>query len=153
MVQSFKSHLNHWGRFWNVPHLGDIVTVVYSPRLRTSLGRANREQRNIRLHPRLQKDLSALALETLCHEAAHIAVWILHGKTARPHGVEWRELVIKAKYVPRTSHEVIPKHTHPRRAPRRYIYLCRGCGYEYRNHVFTKLTFCPRCNQPLEVRA
>jgi predicted SprT family Zn-dependent metalloprotease len=40
-------------------------------------------------------------LEVLCHEAAHAAVVALHGRRVRPHGAEWRDLMLFAGFRPR----------------------------------------------------
>jgi predicted SprT family Zn-dependent metalloprotease len=43
-----------------------------------------------------------LLREALCHEAAHAAVYELHGRVPRPHGREWRDLMQTAGFEPRT---------------------------------------------------
>ena len=39
--------------------------------------------------------------EVLCHELAHAAVHRLHGRRAKPHGPEWKALMVKAGHEPR----------------------------------------------------
>lgn len=35
----------------------------------------------------------AFLRETVPHEVAHLVTWLLHGRTARPHGTEWKAIM------------------------------------------------------------
>lgn len=89
-----------WTEAWGLPGLEREVTVEESPRLRSSLARCAVASRRIRLHPALRSQPRALREAVLCHELAHIAAYTLHGPTIRPHGPEWRALMIAAGFTP-----------------------------------------------------
>jgi SprT protein len=89
---------------WRMPNLREAVKVQFSSRLRRSVGRAFPKSGIIRLHLALTHSKQRRLLRTaLCHEAAHVAVQILHGPKARPHGTEWRSLLKSAGYRPSTT--------------------------------------------------
>jgi predicted SprT family Zn-dependent metalloprotease len=52
---------------------------------------------------KLSQDVPVVLREVLCHELAHFAVWYVHGRSARRHGLEWRELMELAGYTPRLA--------------------------------------------------
>lgn len=117
--------LDAWGLAWGVPDLGRCVRIRFSLRLRRSLGRCNMETGDIALHRDLEGD-SRLE-EVLCHEAAHYAVHRLHGRMARPHGAEWRDLVSRAGFEPKVR---LAWGASPPAAPRyktRYLHRCPVC--------------------------
>ena len=99
--------LVHWERLWNVPGLTDSLSVSFSSRLRTSLGRARPSSGRVILHRALLAATTSALLEVLCHEAAHVAVARLARTTgnrrARPHGPEWKELMSAAGFLPRRT--------------------------------------------------
>lgn len=96
--------IQRWERVWDAPGLTERITCEWSPRLRRSLGRAYPERMLIRLSLLLQEpEFAWLFREVLCHEAAHLAVHHIHGSRAA-HGDEWRELVRRAGYEPRSSY-------------------------------------------------
>jgi predicted SprT family Zn-dependent metalloprotease len=129
---------------WNCPALTRAI-VESSPRLRTSLGRAYPRLRLVRLHARLDGDLAHLRDEILVHEAAHIAAAILHGPRIRPHGPEWRALVLAAGYAPHATHRApLPVR---RRRRRSYRHYCRVCGYRYFARTTNRRWRCPVCIQ------
>jgi predicted SprT family Zn-dependent metalloprotease len=91
-----------WARLWRTPGLGERLVIEYSCRLRKSLARSLASRRLVRLNPILQLPQNARLLpEVLCHEAAHVAVFELHGPACRPHGPEWIRLVTRAGFSPR----------------------------------------------------
>jgi SprT-like family len=92
--------VREWSVLWGVPDLAETVEVVFSGRLRSSLGRCAPARGRIRLSTRLLDDERARFREVLCHELAHVAVHRLHGSRAAPHGAEWRGLVVAAGFVP-----------------------------------------------------
>lgn len=90
-----------WAKRWRTPGLARRLVVEYSPRLRQSLARSLPSRCLVRLNPVLQRPQNAALLpEVLCHEAAHIAVFELHGPRCRPHGPEWSRLVTMAGFTP-----------------------------------------------------
>jgi len=124
--------LNEWAALWCVDDLIRQVQVEPGRRLRRSLGRCQPETGDVRIHPALFDPQNAdLFREVVCHEVAHAAVYMLHGRKVRPHGREWKLLVAAAGYEPSTKMD-------PRRLPRRlqvgmapktlYRHSCPVCG-------------------------
>ena len=97
----FDSLVRQWADSWSVPLLAETIKVESSPRLRRSLGRCNPQTGAIRLHPALLAEPEGLLKEVLCHEAAHVAVYLLHGDSVRAHGSEWARLMKVAGFEPR----------------------------------------------------
>ena len=98
--------LRRWTKKWGVPELAGVIVCEWSTRLRRSLGRAYPKRHLIRLSVLLENaEFAELFDEVLCHEAAHVAVFHLHGSTVMTHGTEWEELVRMAGYQPRRSLE------------------------------------------------
>ncbi len=106
VLEVAEQWLGEWARLWKLPKRETPITVEFSNRLRSSLGRSYPQRGLIRLHTQLcssdneGKEKVALR-EVLCHEAAHIAVFSIHGSDARPHGAEWQNLVRLAGFEPR----------------------------------------------------
>ena len=90
-----------WEEAWGLPGLLDSVTVEFSTRMRVSLGLCRPVQGRIRLAAGLRNGNAHLLEEVLCHELAHVAVHRLYGRRAKPHGPEWKSLLVKAGYEPR----------------------------------------------------
>jgi predicted SprT family Zn-dependent metalloprotease len=97
-----------WQSAWHTPGLADLTQVTFSSRLERSLGRCIPATGRVALTTRLRRGARERLLETLCHEVAHVAAYMLHGATARPHGPEWAALVREAGFDPHT-------HARPRR--------------------------------------
>ena len=102
-----------WQSTWHTPGLADITRITFSPRLERSLGCCVPATGRVTLTTRLRRGSRERLLETLCHEVAHVAAYMLHGTAARPHGPEWAALVRAAGFDPGT-------HARPRRgAPKK----------------------------------
>jgi predicted SprT family Zn-dependent metalloprotease len=93
--------LSELGELWGLQDLEARVTVSFSDRFRSSLGRCVPATGEVRLASFLKAASSGLLREALCHEAAHAAVYQIHGARARPHGQEWRDLMRVAGFEPR----------------------------------------------------
>ncbi len=93
--------LADWSTIWNLPDLESRLSIVFSPRFRTAVGRCAPDKSEIRLASFLLTAPPEVLREALCHEAAHAAVYALHGRGPRPHGEEWRELMRAAGFEPR----------------------------------------------------
>jgi predicted SprT family Zn-dependent metalloprotease len=120
-----------WAKRWRTPGLPKRLAIEYSPRLRTSLARSLPSRHLIRLNPVLQQPQNVpLLSEVLCHEAAHVAVFELHGSQCRPHGPEWSRLVTMAGFTP-TLHLVVsadPQGADTPTSPAfRYEHRCPVC--------------------------
>jgi len=126
--RSVRRALARLGELWALPEFDRRIDVSFSQRLRSRLGRAAPAAGAVTLHAALATAPRALLREVLCHEAAHVAVYWLHGKDVRPHGLEWADLVCRAGYKPVTRLPTeSPMASLPRRAARRYQHLCPVC--------------------------
>jgi len=96
-----QSRLTELGDLWGVENLDTQISVRFSARFRSSLGRCAPASGEIRLAACLKEADPDLLREALTHEAAHAAAYQIHGRTPRPHGPEWRELMRRAGYEPR----------------------------------------------------
>jgi predicted SprT family Zn-dependent metalloprotease len=92
-----------WGDLWGIADLAERVTVSVSHRMRRSLGRCVPAQGAIRLSAAVLDAPPQVLAEVLCHEAAHIAIHVLHGAACQPHGSEWAALLRTAGFEPRTG--------------------------------------------------
>ena len=86
---------------WNAPGLSMRLTFVVGQRLQRSLGRCYPERGLVRI-ARFALDLpTELRDEIICHEAAHLVVFERHGRSQKPHGAEWKELMRSVGLTPR----------------------------------------------------
>jgi predicted SprT family Zn-dependent metalloprotease len=144
----FRSWLAEWSRAWNVPELSTRTRIVPSPRLRRSLGRCYPTRSLIRFNPRLLAEPEPLLREVLCHEAAHLAVHVLHGREARPHGAEWAGLMRIAGFEPRARFD--PARLTPRlqswvRGGALYVHRCPVCCASRTARRPVRSWHCRRC--------
>ncbi len=95
---AYAEWLADWSAAWGVPELPDRVRIEFSERLQRSLGRCSPRAGVIRLNPGLQDADPEALREVVCHEAAHVATWLLHGRRARAHGPEWKDFMRRAGY-------------------------------------------------------
>jgi SprT protein len=114
----YRDWLTAWGALWHVPELPAKAQIVFSRRLTAALGRCTPQSGSIRLNPGLLEAPVETLREIVCHEAAHVAAWLLHGRRARPHGREWKDLMRLAGYEPhvRWAEGSVPLGVRPRRA-------------------------------------
>lgn len=123
--------INEWASAWSAPALSSLVRVDFSKRLTRALGRCTPETGSIRLNRKLGEGDPGILREVLCHEVAHVAVWRLYGRQARPHGPEWRKLMVLAGYEPRVKWVRIQGSLSVRRHSREftvYDHVCPICG-------------------------
>lgn len=92
--------LQEWCDLWCADALAPEISVELSSRMTRSLGRCYPDRKLIRIAGFVLEDSDALFREVLCHEAAHLAAYHLHGRSIRPHGHEWKELIQMAGYPP-----------------------------------------------------
>jgi len=149
--------LERWSELWGVPQLTRFVRVELSQRLKRAAGRCFPDRGAITLNERfLQEHPEELGV-TLCHEAAHVAAWLLHGRSIQPHGPEWQRLMTLAGFpADRTCAIVAPEPS--RESSRRpvFVHRCPECGYTHRDHSQKIRWACPLCARrgrrvPLEV--
>lgn len=126
---SLKAAVRRWERIWRVPGLAAHLTVTTSTRLTRALGKAKPVTGAVTLHASLLKGSRKRLLNVLCHETAHVAAYLRHGRTARPHGPRWAALVTAAGFVPNVAH----------RSPRLMQQTQRRAG------LFSIVHTCPVC--------
>jgi predicted SprT family Zn-dependent metalloprotease len=124
-----RRRIGAWARIWETPGLERRLAIEFSERMRVSLGRCCPDG-TLRLAAWLRTAPGPLLEEVLCHEAAHAAVSVLHGRRRRPHGAEWRALMSAAGFAPRVqlplAHLPIAQRARLRRAPV-YEHHCPVC--------------------------
>lgn len=123
--------LRKWERLWGVPGLAATVTVSFSPRLRSVLGKAMPSTGHVVLHAALRAGPTGKLLEVLCHEVAHVAIARRGARSgarrARPHGAEWATLVRAAGYEAVTHMVRQGRQMPPRRAALNVVHSCPVC--------------------------
>jgi predicted SprT family Zn-dependent metalloprotease len=123
LSKRYGGQLASWARVWHLPGLENRIDVIFGPRLQRALGSCDAARGIIRLNPVFKTGSRHEILETLCHEAAHIAVFEAFGKHCRPHGEEWRQLVLAAGFEPKVVLRIRGDNQTPRlRAPAQEIY-------------------------------
>lgn len=141
--------LDEWGKIWGVPGLSGKSTITVEGRLKTSLGRCCPGKGLIKMNPVLLKPGNeALLEEILCHEAAHLAVRLIFGGKAKPHGPEWKNLLRKAGYAPRVKIEATAVKGFDRGPVRRgylYVHACRDCRAVYKSLRTDRRWRCLKC--------
>jgi SprT protein len=127
-----------WSATWGAPELPFRVRIAFSRRLQSSLGRCSPRTGLIRLNPGLLDGAPEALREVVCHEAAHVAAWLLHGRRARAHGREWKELMRLAGYEPRVRwpEAIVPESVRSRRPAVVYVHTCPVC----RSHWIARRT-------------
>ncbi|MBM3902547.1 MAG: hypothetical protein FJ379_10745 [Verrucomicrobia bacterium] len=125
--------LAQWAELWRAPQLAEIVAISFSTRLKKSLGRVRPATGVIRLNSRLQNAPGGFLIEVLCHEAAHVAVYLIHGSEPKPHGPEWCALIRRAGYQPTTKldHQSLPPIPHDPPLISRHRYRCPVCQVDF----------------------
>lgn len=149
LVDTHRTSVNKWVALWGVPELADDTTIEWSGRMTSSLGRSHPRTRLVRIAAYLKRAEPALVEEVLCHEMAHVAAYAIHGENLRrPHGPEWKELMVAAGYPPKVRMEV-PPGLAPKRTRRRsrfvYLHLCRWCKMSRLARRAMRRWRCARC--------
>jgi predicted SprT family Zn-dependent metalloprotease len=133
-ASTYEAWLASWSSAWDLPELPYRVRIVFSDRLQSSLGRCAPSEGLIRLNPGLLDGEPAALREVVCHEVAHVATWLLYGRHARAHGLEWKELMRLAGYDPRVrwAEAAVPDAVRERRRPATiYVHSCPVCRAEW----------------------
>lgn len=95
----FRTRIADLTLLWQCPAPMQPITVRFSPRLLSSLGRANCLNGRISLAPYLKRR-PALLEHVFCHELAHLVAFRLVGRSEPAHGPTWRRLMRLAGYAP-----------------------------------------------------
>jgi len=136
-----------WCSLWGVPALADTVSVCVNTRLRSSVARVVVVDRCIELGP-LFFSASVNQREVLCHELAHVAARLKHGRQMRPHGPEWRDLVRAAGFEPRArlpGVSLLRSGARRHRWARRYEHRCPVCQSAWYARKRMTAWRCPDC--------
>ena len=96
-ITQLAALVHPWGLLWDLPGFEQNLNFRLSPRLTRSLGRCNPGAGTLTLRLGLPPDQIPYIL---CHEAAHIAVFLKFGAGLLPHGPEWASLVSLAGFPP-----------------------------------------------------
>lgn len=108
LLESGASAVTRCANAWSEPDLSARLTLVVGQRLSRSLGRCHPERGLVQI-ARFTLDLSPeLRDEIICHEAAHLVVFERHGRSGRPHGSEWKELMRSVGLAPRVRIQLAP---------------------------------------------
>jgi predicted SprT family Zn-dependent metalloprotease len=91
------------------------VTVTFSQRLRHTLGKCTPVRGKIVLSAALRSAPTSQLAPVLCHEAAHVAAFLLYGGAIAPHGKEWAALVRAVGHTPSMS--LLHRSTHTLQLP------------------------------------
>ncbi|MEI7732971.1 MAG: SprT family zinc-dependent metalloprotease [Verrucomicrobiota bacterium] len=130
--EELRAHLVQWCQLWQVPELPPQVLILFSVRLNCALGRCRPVRCRITLSDVLLLEPNRrLLVETLCHEAAHLAAFQKFGARIKPHGVEWRSLMQAAGYEPKVTarrEQVFGLDQRLASIRRRYEYHCPQCN-------------------------
>lgn len=143
-----RSLLIRLAMVWDAPGLVARVRVRASSRMTRTLARAFPATGEVRISTRvLEFAPEALLLEIVCHEAAHIAAFLIHGRRVRPHGREWRRLMQQAGYPPRVRlrTDALASFPQPARRPRVYRHHCPACGWTSLARTTNRRWRCAAC--------
>ena len=92
-------------------------------------GQANYKENRIRLNRELLgKYTSDFIEQTVPHEYAHLVAYRKFGNRIRPHGKEWRSVMLALGAEPRRTHNY---RVAPARKCRRFLYKCKCLGKDY----------------------
>ena len=133
---------------WSLPQLGDDTRIEFSKRMTKSLGRCYPARGLVRLNDRLREAPTPLLREVLCHELAHLAVYLSFGTGTRPHGPEWQKLVRQAGYVPTRRAPRLIGTAPPKASSKRaalYEHRCPVCQSIRMARTSTRRWLCAEC--------
>ena len=119
-----------------------------------SAGQANYRTNRIRLNRQLlEKYTTEFVVQTVPHEFAHLVAHKKFGRRIKPHGNEWRSVMIALGAKPSRTHNFAVS---PTRKLRRYMFQC-NC--HDKKHELTSIRYnrirrgviyyCPACKRPL----
>jgi SprT protein len=93
--------------------------------------------------------------QTIPHEVAHIAIWYLYQNRVRPHGLEWKQMVVELGGTAKRCHTFTIRS----KQQRHYQYIQYRCACQ--NHQLTLIRhnrilkgnhyYCKRCKAPLKL--
>jgi predicted SprT family Zn-dependent metalloprotease len=138
------AYLRSLANLWRHPPVGELRVHVNN-RFTAIVGRCVASQDLIEISPAVASRSVKVQREILCHEAAHLVVWALHGRSARPHGREWSALVEQAGFDARAT---LVRCGEPRRRAVhavRFRHVCPVCHFSKRAKRRMPVWRCPEC--------
>lgn len=102
-----------------------LVPAIEWTNYPTAAGRAYLQERKICLS-RVVLKTHAHVYDTVLHEYAHLVVYARHGRKAKPHGPEWRQVMADLGIPPKVTHDYPVER---RTVARRYSFRCNACGF------------------------
>ena len=132
-------------RALNLPKLSEKVTVVWNPRMRTTVGRAFWPTCRIEMNPRLKEFPESETQRTLSHELAHLIAYARSGRRKiAPHGPEWQTACAELGIPGESVRHTLP--IKPRRMTRKYSYTCPSCAATFqRVRPIKRASACHTC--------
>jgi len=107
----------------------DIDPVISYGQRGLAAGQANSRENKIQLNRELLEKYAADFInQVVPHEFAHLVAYQVHGHRIRPHGSEWRSIVVTLGYKPSRTHKYEVSKS---RRLRRYMYKCNCPGKKY----------------------
>ena len=144
----FDKLIGEWFVSWELGPPPDNLRIEFSKRLKRSLGRCRPERPEIRLAARLLDGPTALLQEALCHELAHVATHSRFGRTVKPHGPEWKELMTRAGFEPRVHIQIDrPLSPNARKEPTVWAHRCPVCQMTRVAHRRVPQWRCASCRE------
>lgn len=148
---------DHWDRrFAEIPVVFDLkgkTSGMYVVR-----GHWKLKEQKIRYNPAIfARHFEESCATTIPHEVAHHICYELHGKKAKPHGKEWRAIML-AFGVPAEATCKLDLSDIPQRQLRRFEYICDCTSHQLTSIRHNRIKrgqsryACPKCHQIL-VRA
>ena len=145
-IASFgEGYAQSLARVWDHPQTAGLK-IRFNTRLKATLARWVASGDVIELNPSAANRSAKERREIICHEAAHRAVHNLYGRSARPHGPEWRALVEAAGFEARTT--LFRCGELRRRASSALVYrhVCPVCHFSKRAKRRIARWRCPECH-------
>jgi predicted SprT family Zn-dependent metalloprotease len=143
-----KPVVSYCADLWGVPALRERVRIIPSPWMAVTLAHAHPARNTISISTRaLESGSDERIREVLCHELAHLASGMGHGRRVHPHGREWQELMRQTGYEPRvrfTRDTTLPLALRAR-LPLAFEHRCRSCGQMHLARTTNRHWRCPAC--------
>ena len=136
---------------WGYGQLYELVGVRFSNRMFRSVGRCYPTERLITLASPLRDLGQDDVLEVLCHELAHLVAYEKHGRMIKPHGPEWRALMLAINRPPRVrcdNPEILKRLAAVRPKRKRYLHVCTVCRAERIANRRMERWRCGNCYEP-----
>jgi predicted SprT family Zn-dependent metalloprotease len=126
-----QAKVKKWARLWRVPSLTS-VEITTNSRLRTCLGRCFPKLNRIELNTALLYRTDSRLNEVLCHEAAHIADYLISPHQSRAHSPQWARLMTTAGFKPQktiSGRRCIPDSRRDKVRNQAFEHYCPVCRF------------------------